>query len=78
MLDDIPSFYANIKRSLPEKHLIPTDMLKAASNWNESEHASRNDGSTEIVDTCGKRILHEIKMRPKPSVAEQFKTVLLR
>ena len=77
-LDQIPSFYANVGRSLPEKHRIPTDMLKAASNWTENEHAWSNGRSTELVDTCGKRILQEIKKRHKPSVVMQFQTVFFR
>lgn len=76
-LDNITTFYDEIGRSLPDKHLIPNDMLNAASNWTKNGYSSSNQ-SNELVETCGKKLLQEMKQRKKPSILLQLETVLLR
>ncbi len=74
-LDCIPSFYDDIGRAVPEKYLLPGDLLKAASEWKpDPERAQPN----ELVKSCGKKALKDIEERKKPSVGLQFKTVLVR
>jgi len=76
-LDQIPSFYDEIGRSMPEKHLVPNDIINAASNWEDNKYTLSNQPS-ELVKSSGKKLLQEIKNRKKPSMLLQFKTVLLR
>ena len=76
-LDQMQSFYDRVGRSMPEKYLIPNDMLNIASNWDEYKY-TRLAQSNELAATCGVKLLQDIKARKKPSAFLQFKTVLLR
>ena len=74
-LDRIPSFYDEIGRDIPEKYLLPGDLLKAASEWKpDPERLEPN----ELVKSCGKKALQDIEERKKPTLGLQFKTVLIR
>ena len=78
-LDNIPSFYDEIGRNMPEKHLIPNDIVNAASNWEENKYTlSNSNQSSKLVKSSGEKMLQAIKKRKKPSTLLQFKTVLLR
>ena len=73
----ISTFYDDIGRSMPEKYLIPNDMLNAASKWNEYKY-SRSAMPNELVKTHGMPLTERTKMKKKPTIFLQFKTVLLR
>lgn len=75
-LDCIPSFYDEIGRALPEKCLLPGDLLKAASEWKPDPE--RMAQGNELIKSCGEKALKDIKERKKPSLGLQFKTVLVR
>lgn len=78
-LDNIPSFYEDISRSMPEsRYQLPNDILNAASNWKEKGYTLRNDHPNNLAKTCGVKLLQDIKNRTKPSVFLQLKTVLFR
>ena len=89
-VDKIPSFYNQIGRSLPEeKYLIPNDLLSAASRWDENKYVLNkiwiyedkyvlNENPNELAETCGVKLLQDIKARKKPTVLLQVKTVLIR
>jgi len=77
-LDSIQSFYNRVGRSMPEKYLLPNDILNIASNWDKYEHEDTSIQTSELVQTCGVKLLQGIKSRKKPSTWLQFKTVLNR
>lgn len=74
-LDNIPSFYNEIGREFPEKYLLPGDLLKAASEWKPDP---QREGTHKLIKSSGKKALKDIKERKKPTLALQFKTVLVR
>lgn len=73
----IPSFYDKIGRAFPEKFLLPADLLKvkAASEWNPDHQRAQ---ANELIKSCGKKALKDIKERKKPTLGLQFRTVLVR
>jgi len=74
-LDRIPSFYDGIGRAVPEKYLLPGDLLKAALEWKPDPQRLQPD---ELVKSCGKKALQDIEERKKPPLGLQFRTVLIR
>jgi len=74
-LDCIPSFYDEIGRAFPEKYLLPADLLKAASEWKPDPQRVQPN---ELIKSCGKSALEDIKGRKKPTLGLQFRTVLVR
>jgi len=77
-LDSIQSFYNRVGRSMPEKYLLPNDILNIASNWDKHKHEDTSTHTNELAKTCGVKLLQDIKSRKKPSTWLQFKTVLNR
>ena len=77
LTDRIPSFYNDIGRCMPEKHLIPNDILRATSTMEFSDRISTTVPN-ELVETCGLRLLQDVKNRKKPSAFFVLKTVLTR
>ena len=66
LIDTIPSFYDDIGRGMHEKHLIPSDILRAASILHRSNRivgTLRN----ELVETSGINRLNDARSRKKPS-----------
>jgi len=76
-LSKIPSFYDDIGRGMPEKHLLANDMLSVASKWDKNEYTLR-ESTNMLVETSGAKLLQEIKERKKPTALLQLKTVLFR
>lgn len=74
-LDCIPSFYDEIGRALPEKYLLPGDLLKAASEWIPNPQRLHPN---VLVKSCGKKAFKDIEERKKPTLGLKFKTVLVR
>lgn len=63
---------------MPEKYLLPNDILNIASNWDNHKFEHTSIPTSELVKTCGVKLLQDIKNRKKPSTWLQFKTVLNR
>lgn len=74
-LDCIPSFYDEIGRDLPEKYLLPGDLLKAASEWIPNPQRLHPN---VLVKSCGKKAFKDIEERKKPTLGLKFKTVIVR
>lgn len=77
VVDRIPSFYDNIGRSMPEKYLIPSDIVRAASLLDLSSRVFENLPD-ELAETSGIHLLNDARSRKKPSTFFVLKTVLTR
>ena len=74
LVHQIPSFYKDIDRVMPEKHLIPNDIIRAAS----CSDCISTTVPNELVETSGLQLLQDVKNRKKPSAIFVLKTVLTR